>query len=73
MSDEPKKRPRAGIGWTLFAVLVLYPLSMGPVLWIARHFSGGENVVYAYLPLLLLGELFKPLQDALLWYGRLGT
>ena len=33
MSDEPKKRSRAGIGWTLVVILLLaYPLSMPPVL-----------------------------------------
>jgi hypothetical protein len=31
MSDEPKKRSRAWIGWALLAVLVVYPLSAGPV------------------------------------------
>jgi hypothetical protein len=35
MSDEPKKRPRAWIGWTLFAAVLFYPLSMGPALWVA--------------------------------------
>jgi len=36
MSDEPKKQPRwwvqAWIWWALLALIVLYPLSMGPVL-----------------------------------------
>jgi len=71
MSDERKKSEPAWIRWTAL-VLPLYPLSMGPVLWIARHFEGGEYAVYAYLPLLLLGELFTPLGDMLRWYGRLG-
>jgi hypothetical protein len=31
MSDKPKKRSRAWIGWALIAALVLYPLSIGPV------------------------------------------
>ncbi len=31
MSDEPKKHSWGWIGWALFAFLVLYPLSAGPV------------------------------------------
>jgi hypothetical protein len=33
MSDEPKKS-RAWIGWTLVTVLIAYPLSTGPVLFL---------------------------------------
>jgi hypothetical protein len=33
MSDEPKKRSRAWIGWTLIAAFALYPLSIGPATW----------------------------------------
>jgi hypothetical protein len=32
VSDDPKKRSRAWIGWTLIAVFVLYPRSIGPSL-----------------------------------------
>jgi hypothetical protein len=30
MSDEPKKRRRKWLGWTVLAILVLYPLSIFP-------------------------------------------
>jgi hypothetical protein len=33
MSDEPKKRSRSWVGWALLAAFVLYPLSVGPALW----------------------------------------
>jgi hypothetical protein len=39
MSDEPKKRSRAWIGWALVVALVLYPLSMGPALWVATKIA----------------------------------
>jgi hypothetical protein len=35
MSDEPKKRSRAWIGWSAGLLLfVLYPLSIGPATWL---------------------------------------
>jgi hypothetical protein len=34
MSDEPKGRSRAWGWWLAFALLVLYPLSAGPVAWL---------------------------------------
>jgi hypothetical protein len=46
-SDEPKKRSWAWIWWTLIALLVLYPLSMGPAL---RYFHS-RAVWDAYDPL----------------------
>jgi hypothetical protein len=47
MSDEPKKRSRAWIGWTLIVVLVLYPLSVGPVKALVLR-SGSESAMAAY-------------------------
>jgi hypothetical protein len=37
MSDEPKKRSWAWIGWGLIVVLVLYSLSIGPAAWLSTH------------------------------------
>jgi hypothetical protein len=38
MSDEPKKRSRTLIFcWAFLALLVLYPLSLGPAVWIIMH------------------------------------
>jgi hypothetical protein len=58
MSDEPKKRSRAWIWWTLVAVFVLYPLSIGPVAWVTR----GEViwVMFPYLPILWIAEASPP-------------
>ncbi len=35
MSDEPKRRSRAWIGWAFVLLLVVvYPLSEGPAIWL---------------------------------------
>jgi hypothetical protein len=73
MSDEPKKRSRAWIGWTLIAGLVLYPLSIGPVLFICGFFSLDEptalGIVYA--PLIPLDRELQPYHQAWRDYGAL--
>jgi hypothetical protein len=77
MSDEPKKRPRAWIGWTALVLFVLYPLSMGPVWWLDDHFGPwGSGIVSgpqftAYAPLFWLGERFPSFGNALHWYVHL--
>jgi hypothetical protein len=44
MRDEQKKRSRAWIWWTVLALLVLYPLSIGPAHLIC--WKTGTNVWY---------------------------
>jgi hypothetical protein len=47
MSDEPKKRrswPR--IGWALVALLLAYPLSIGPVVWFHAALGLPHNRFY---------------------------
>jgi hypothetical protein len=39
MSDEPKQRSQARIGWAALALLVVYPLSSGPALWAGANFE----------------------------------
>jgi hypothetical protein len=71
MSDEPKKRPRAWIGWTLFALCFLYPLSLGPALAITiRENSDSARATYdaVYQPLWRVCERCRPINDALMWY-----
>ena len=43
MSDEPKKRSRKRIGWEL-AILVAYPLLVGPSAWIVDRTDGSVHV-----------------------------
>jgi hypothetical protein len=69
MSDEPKKRAR--IVWTalaLLAVVVLYPLSAGPVLWISLRTGlprgGGKVLDTFYEPLIWLRSKSKTADKA---------
>jgi hypothetical protein len=67
MSDEPKKRARAWIWWTLIAVLVLYPLSMGPVCWFAP--DGSEATVEdVYAPIEWLRWKSESVDRVVVWY-----
>jgi|HubBroStandDraft_6_1064221.scaffolds.fasta_scaffold276583_1 hypothetical protein len=71
MIDEPKKRSRAWgwIGWPLFALFVLYPLSIGPVLWWTDDkVSQWRTVAPAYAPIYWLAERFECVSGALYWY-----
>ncbi|HEV3302717.1 MAG TPA: hypothetical protein VG055_23900 [Planctomycetaceae bacterium] len=79
MSDEPKKRSRAWIGGASFALLgllVLYPLSAGPLVWIAnRTEEPPVGVVKAidafYEPLSWLRSKSETADNALDWYFKL--
>jgi hypothetical protein len=52
MSDEPKKRSRARIGWALLALFVLYPLSIGPAtLFCHRAHIGDAWLAIPYGPI----------------------
>jgi hypothetical protein len=50
MSDQPKKRLRPWIGWAAAAMLVLYPLSIGPA-WYVCVQTNGMWVLKLYKPL----------------------
>jgi hypothetical protein len=39
MSDEPKKRSRKWIGWAFVLLVVVYPLSEGPAIWLVTHYG----------------------------------
>ncbi|HET6329135.1 MAG TPA: hypothetical protein VFG04_30910 [Planctomycetaceae bacterium] len=54
MSDEPKKRSRKWIGWTLLLALVLYPLSLGPanrLVWASEDPAANRRVFAIVYPL----------------------
>jgi hypothetical protein len=55
MSDEPKKRSRAWIGWAPLAAFVLYPLSIGPADCVLGRCSGHPRIsaglLAAYYPI----------------------
>jgi hypothetical protein len=69
MSDEPKKRSRGWIIWVLIAGLVLYPLSMPPVLKMAidhNHFGVVSNL---YLPIFWVMSESQAVRSAIDWYS----
>jgi hypothetical protein len=73
MSAEPKKWRRAWTWWiALLALLVLYPLSIGPAWWITVHRPEilplkAYRTVYA--PIIWVCGFSKPLIDLVKRYG----
>jgi hypothetical protein len=74
MSDEPKQRPRAWIGWAALTLFVLYSLSIGPALR-AVKLSGDEGLYSAFLtfyaPIVWAAQQWAVLDEAAHWYGTL--
>jgi len=74
MSDEPKKRSRAWIGWALLAALVLYPLLEGPALLLCLYVGTGpaEDAYRSVYAPILWARLHSPILDrAATWYDSL--
>ncbi len=78
MSDEPKKRSRAWIGWAPVAAIALYMLSSVPIVivtaWMAdfgivSERSGAAFVNTVYAPLNWANEHSKTVSDAMGWIG----
>jgi hypothetical protein len=68
MSDEPKKRSRASIGW--FALLLLaYPLSMPPVISMAIDHNRFDSVADFYAPVFWVMGKSQVLRGAVDWYA----
>jgi hypothetical protein len=73
MSDEPRKGSRIRIFWAaLVALLPLYPLSMGPVLWVALWATAEydnhyilRDAVRIYRPLMTAADAVHPFFVAL--------
>ncbi len=75
MSDEPKKRSRvwiwaSRIAWMAMALIVLYPLSIGPVTWFVSHGHSGLLQAWdtAYAPLFWVCNHSETLSSLLGWY-----
>lgn len=81
MSDERKraidpKRPSAALWLTvaLVVVLVAYPLSFGPAVWLtARGYFSESKVNSFYWPVLWSASQAPPLENAVDWWGSLGV
>jgi hypothetical protein len=56
MSDEPKKRRSrwARVGWAVFTLLVLYPLSVGPAWWVCFRLCESPSAALAF------GRVYAP-------------
>jgi hypothetical protein len=55
MTDEPKqRRSRAWIGWATIALLVLYPLSVGPAWWVCFRLCESPSAALAF------GRVYAP-------------
>jgi hypothetical protein len=74
MRDEPKKRSWGWIGWAVLALFVVYPLSVGPSLWMLSHVKDGrltKSYEIVYAPLELVCASSEELTDVLGWYEGL--
>jgi hypothetical protein len=76
MSEERKKSgPAFWITITLLLVLVAYPLSIGPLMWLSQHglvpgWLGPLMAAYV-APAGLVASLFPPFDAFMTWYVRL--
>jgi len=76
MSDEPKKRSWAWIGWTAFCLLFLgYLLSVGPAIRYAFRsadpLASAETVNEIYAPIMWITERSEWAEEACRWYAAL--
>ena len=74
MSNERKKRSWGWVGSVLLALFVLYPISVGPALWMRWHVNDGrltKSYEIVYAPLELVCERSEELTDVLGWYEQL--
>jgi hypothetical protein len=74
MSDESNKvrnkHDWSPAAWTAFLVLVIYPLSFGPIVRLAVV-AGVPKVIYAYVPVIWATCWWQPAKQMLDWYLHL--
>jgi hypothetical protein len=74
MSDG-RKKPSVAF-WASVAVVVVligYPLSIGPAVWLTgRKYAKESTVTSFYWPVLWSAGQTPPLENALVWWGSLG-
>jgi hypothetical protein len=72
--DASEKRDHRVAGWIVLAFLVLYPLSIDPLAFVAGTGLISDpalaTIQPAYAPLLLVGDFARPVQNTLLQYYR---
>ncbi len=76
MTEKRKRLPWLWWTFAAFMLLVVYPLSSGPVCWLAHQLDLLDSPIfapfgYAYCPLMLIGlNEIHPLSDWLIPYWR---
>jgi hypothetical protein len=72
-----RKKPGVGFWTTVVAVVVLillYPLSLGPAIWLTARGYFRESVVQSiYRPFLVSAEYVEIVESAVTWWGSLGV
>ena len=71
--SKPRRRWPTYLLVVLVLLLVVYPLSIGPLVWLVRHdyLSKQSSIFYAYMPLGWLEDQWPPFERALNWYAGL--
>jgi hypothetical protein len=74
-SDEtkPRRRWQWHLAVSLFLLFVVYPLSVGPLVWLVKrgYLSEQSVIFYAYVPLGWLEDQWPPIERAFDWYANL--
>src|SRR5579872_7282264 len=76
MMITSRKKPGVAFWATLIVVvgLALYPLSIGPAIWLtARGYFRESTVQSFYMPVLWSAAQAEWLEDGLVWWGTLGV
>lgn len=75
-SNIEKMKPRYLISALLGALLIAYPLSVGPAWWLLQHSGRAPErylpgLLLIYKPLSVLSDHVPVLQSFMMWYVRL--
>jgi hypothetical protein len=72
-----RKKPGVAFWATVVVVvvaLILYPLSLGPAIWLtARGYFRESTVQSFYMPFLVPAEYVELLESGVTWWGSLGV
>jgi len=80
LNEVPKDTPTRSswgwwVGWALFLLFVVYPLSTGPVCRLLLELGVLPDCIDAletvYAPLIYLSDAWEPLEDFFVWYLQL--
>ena len=69
MSEEPEKRARLWPWlWVAIAIVLLYPVSSGPMTWLAVEFGLGRWAYVIFEPVSRIAECNDTLESAYAWW-----